>query len=149
MRQINKNGLNLIKSFEGLRLKAYPDPGTGGAPWTIGYGHTGTTRPGDVISAQQAIDLLVIDLHEAEEAVNKLCGTNVNDNQFAACVSFAFNCGIGAFKSSTLLKRILAKDKTAADEFLKWNKANGRVMPGLTRRRQAERSLFNAPVKTV
>lgn len=148
MRRINQAGLDLIKSFEGLRLKAYDD---GVGVWTIGYGHTGPeVAPGLEISEDQAEDLLRGDLATAEHGVEGAIGSGVNDNQFAACVSLAFNVGVGNFKGSTLAKRIRENHiADAANEFLKWNRAGGHVMPGLTRRREAERKLFLTPVNAM
>jgi lysozyme len=150
MRKINKAGLDLIKSFEGFSSKPYPDPGTGAEPYTIGYGstyyedHTKITMQDSPISEDRALQLLEFEVNEKATAVEKLVKVQLNDNEFAALVSFAYNCGIGNLTSSTLLKLLNANaDKTAVgDQFLKWDHAAGKVMAGLTRRRQAERSLF-------
>ena len=144
LRKINKTGLDLIKSFEGLSLKAYPDPGTGGHPWTIGYGHTGLdVVPGKVITEAEAEKLLQEDLGRFERAVTALVAVSLTDNQFAALVSFAFNCGAGNFRRSTLLKKVLLQDFSgAAAEFPRWDKAGGKALAGLTRRRLAEQELF-------
>lgn len=144
MRHINQAGLDLIKSFEGLRLKAYQDSVK---IWTIGYGHTGPdVSPGLEISADQAEDLLRGDLSEAEAGVDDATRGLGNDNQFAACVSLAFNVGVHAFKGSTLARMIReGHADQAGDQFLKWNKAGGVVLKGLTRRREAERKLFLTP----
>ena len=142
---ISKVGLDLIKSFEGCQLKAYKCPA---GVWTIGWG---TTEPingikpheGMVITQQQADDLLIKNLKAYENAVNKYVTYSINQNQFDALVSFAYNCGNGALKTSTLLKKLNAGDvRGAANEFLRWNKANGKVLNGLTRRREAEKKLF-------
>jgi len=137
-------GISLIKNFEGLVLEAYPDPGTGGAPWTIGYGHTGKdVKPGLVITPDKAEELLRKDLQIFEAGVNSFVTTQITQNQFDALVSFAYNCGLNNLSSSTLLKLVNAGDKAgAADQFLRWNKAAGKVMAGLTKRRTAERALF-------
>jgi lysozyme len=141
--KINQAGLDLIKSHEGIRLKAYPDPGTGGEPWTIGYGHTGGVHPTDSISKERAEDLLREDLCKFEEGVEHLLFVDVTDNQFSALVSFAFNVGVHNLAMSTLLKKLNNDDAAgAASEFGKWNKAAGKVLPGLTARREAERQLF-------
>lgn len=141
-RKISDKGLALIKEFEGLRLKAYPDPATGGEPWTIGVGHTGGVRKGDVITEAQADALLRADLARFEAAVNKLAPVSTQD-QFDALVSLAFNVGEGNLTSSTLLRKHNAADYDgAATEFARWNKAAGKVMAGLTRRRAAEASLY-------
>jgi len=140
----SKNGLHLTEQFEGLRLTAYPDPGTGGAPWTIGYGHTGPeVHQGLTITQQQAENLLARDIQTASDAVNRLVKFPINQNEFDALVDFTFNCGVGNLKVSTLLKMINAGDVIGASkEFAKWNLANGHVLPGLVKRRQEEMRLF-------
>ncbi len=143
MRHINKAGLELLKKSEGCKLKAYPDPGTGGEPYTIGYGHTGGVRPKDEITMQRAEDLLREDLVKFEHGVERLLFEDVNDNQFSALVCFAFNVGLENLRVSTLLKKLnLGDSKGAAEQFLRWNKAAGKVLPGLVTRREAEKTLF-------
>jgi len=141
---MNQAGIDLIKSFEGLELKAYPDPGTGGDPWTIGYGHTGPeVKPGLVWTQEEADAALVKDLDKFVSGVTALLTSSVTPNQFSALVSFAYNCGLANLKSSTLLKKVNAGDIAgAANEFPRWNKAAGKVLAGLTRRREAEKALF-------
>lgn len=142
---INSKGLALVKEFEGLRLKAYRDPD---GRWTIGYGHTGSeVGSGDVITAKQAEALLSKDLNKFETVVHSAVKVKLNSNQFSALVSFTYNEGPGNLKSSTLLKKLNQRDyQGAANEFLRWNKGDGgRVLPGLTRRRAAERKLFLTP----
>ena len=143
--KLSKVGIDLIKSFEGCYLKAYKCPA---GVWTIGWG---TTEPidgvkpheGMVITQKQADELLIKNLNGYENAVNEYVTYSINQNQFDALVSFAYNCGNGALKTSTLLKKLNAGDvHGAANEFLRWNKANGKVLSGLTRRREAERKLF-------
>jgi len=145
-RQINTAGLDLIQDTEGCRLRAYPDPATGGAPWTIGYGHTGPeVTPTTIITFDQAEEYLKSDLRRFEDGVEKLA-PKCTDNQFAALVCFAFNCGLGNLRGSTLLKLHNAGDyRGAQGEFCKWDKANGRVMSGLERRRNAEAMLYGKP----
>jgi len=140
----SKAGADSIKSREGLRLKAYPDPATGGEPWTIGVGHTGPdVYPGMVISADQADDMLRRDLEKFERGIERLVTVPLTQNQFDALVSLTFNIGLGNFGGSTLLRKLNARDYNgAADEILRWNRAAGKVMPGLTRRREAERNQF-------
>ena len=140
---INKLGLELIKSYEGLRLNAYPDPATGGDPWTVGYGSTGPhVRKGLTITLAQAEELLRSDLRRFEDGVTA-CAPVTTANQFAALVSFAFNCGLGNLKSSTLLRlHNEGKYALAAEQFGRWNKAAGKVMNGLTRRRASEAALY-------
>ena len=132
----NAAGLQLIESFEGLRLNSYQDSV---GVWTIGYGHTQGVKPGQTITQQQAQAFLQQDLGVAEAAVNKL-GLTLTDNQFAALVSFTFNLGGGN------LNKLLSQGLAAApDRILLFDHAGGRVLPGLTRRRQAERALFLTP----
>ena len=138
--KINKAGLDLIKNFEGLRLLAYKDSV---GIWTIGYGHTNGVKERDVITSEQANAFLQQDVQWAEEAVGEYVEVDLTPNQFSALVSFVFNCGASAFKDSTMLKFINKKDfASAAKEFLRWNKAGGQVLEGLTRRREAEMLLF-------
>ena len=140
----SKDGLHNTEHFEGLSLKAYPDPGTGGAPWTIGYGHTGPeVHPGMVITQDQAEAYLMADVQKAADFVNKNVKSNITQPQFDALVDFAFNCGCGNLANSTLLKKINAGDMHgAAEEFPTWNKAAGHVMAGLVKRREAEVEMF-------
>lgn len=139
MRKINQSGLDLIKNFEGCKLMAYQDSV---GIWTIGIGHT-PAQQGQVIDEAEALNLLASDCANAEAAVSRLVTSPLTDNQFSALVSFVFNLGQGTFKRSTLLTKLNAGDYTgAADEFLKWDKAGGKALPGLTDRRQAEKALF-------
>ncbi|MCE9883930.1 MAG: lysozyme [Hafniaceae bacterium] len=135
-------GLRLIKEFEGLRLAKYLDAV---GKWTIGYGHLILPNENydQPISLDVANALLRADLKRTEEGVRNSVTVTINQNQFDALVSFAFNLGVGNLKSSTLL-RLLNEGNifAAADQFLRWNKAGGRELPGLTRRRRAERDLF-------
>ncbi|EQA9810009.1 lysozyme [Klebsiella oxytoca] len=146
--QTSPEGIALIKGFEGCRLTAYPDPGTGGAPWTIGYGWTlpvdgKPVRPGMTIDQATADRLLKAGLVSYESDVLKLVKVKLTQNQFDALLSFAYNVGSRALSTSTLLKKLNAGDiKGAADEFLRWNKSGGKVLNGLARRREAERALF-------
>lgn len=142
MMQISKAGLDLIKQFEGLYLKAYRCPA--GVP-TIGYGHTAGVAMGQTITQQQADDYLRRDVRQFERAVERLVKVPLTQGQFDALVSFAFNLGEGALAQSTLLRLLNAGDYAgAAAQFERWNKAGGRVLPGLVRRRAAERALFEA-----
>lgn len=141
---------DLIKSFEGLSLNAYPDPGTKAEPYTIGYGTIvykdgRTVRLGDTITLDQAEDNLKFEVDKKAVSVSTLLkNTVLNQNQFDALVSFAYNVGVGAFQKSTLLKRILVSPshKEIRHQFAKWNRAGGKVMKGLTRRREAESNLY-------
>ena len=139
----SKNCYDLIKKFEGCKLEAYPDPGTGAEPITIGVGHTGGVKLGDVITQEQADEYLVSDVAHAANAVNQMVAVSITQGEFDALCSFAFNLGVGNLRSSTLLRKLNSGDKnSAANQFLVWNMANGRVMAGLTHRREAERTLF-------
>jgi lysozyme len=143
-RAINIAGLDLIQEFEGCRLRAYPDPGTNGAPWTIGYGHTGPeVHPGMVITDKQAEDYLMDDLRRFEDGVARIA-PKCTDNQYAALVSFAYNLGLSSLAGSTLLKYHNAGQYDKANgEFCKWDHMNGRVSSGLERRRGAEAMLYS------
>jgi len=139
-RKICEEGLSLIKSFEGLELEAYPDPGTGGEPWTIGYGHTGNIAWGTKISEAQAEAFLQSDLRKFEEGVDRLI-PDLNLHEFCALVSWAFNVGLGAVESSTLRRRILAGEdpqKVIPEELPRWINGASGPLPGLIARRNAE-----------
>lgn len=131
-------GINLIKQFEGCRLTAYKPVPTE-KYWTIGYGHYGPdVTPGMVITQAQAEIMLGIDLVKYEQAVDHYAIFPLSQNQFDALVSFAYNCGVGNLQK-------LLKGRTApqvAEAMLKYNKAGGKVLTGLTRRRKAEYDLF-------
>lgn len=139
--KISQTGVNLIKEFEGLRLTPYQDSV---GVWTVGYGSTGKhVVPGKSITNKQAEDLLKEDLARFEDCVTKMVLVPIGQNQFDALVSFAFNLGCGNLASSTLLKLLNAGDYAgAAAQFVRWNKAGGKVLAGLTRRREAEAALF-------
>ncbi len=135
----------LTKTSEGCKLKAYPDPGTGGKPWTIGYGHTGPeVTPGLIWTQAQADKALASDLAAMGRSVSALIGAvPTTQGQFDALTDFAFNVGPENLKNSTLLKKHLARDYAgAADEFGKWIKAAGKVLPGLVTRRAREKALY-------
>lgn len=143
--RISEQGVDLIKSFEGVSLTAYPDPATGGDPITIGYGHTGPeVYLGLKITQQQADQLLEDDLLKFERGVTELVKVPISQNEFDALVSFAFNLGLGNLKSSTLLRLLNenAHHDEVAAQFLRWDRANGKQMAGLTRRRKAEAAMF-------
>ena len=135
-------GLELIKSFEGLELNAYK---CAAGVWTIGYGHTKDVQEGMVISAETANDMLMEELVEYENYVNTLVTVPLNQNQFDALVSWVYNLGSSNFQASTLLKVINAGGQMLAvpAQIMRWNKAGGKVLEGLTRRRQAEADLFS------
>lgn len=141
--KINDQGLKLIKDFEGLRLKSYLCPAK---VWTVGFGATGKgIVPGLEWTEEQAEERLKKDVAAFEKGVTELVKVKLTSNQFSALVCFTYNVGLGAFKKSTLL-RLLNKGDTAgaAEQLLRWNKANGQVLKGLTRRREAEKALFLA-----
>lgn len=149
MRLISQAGLNLIESFEGCILHPYldsvkiPTIGIGTIVYPDGRKVTMKDPP---ITQDQAYDFLKKHLVKDCSEVEKLIKVPINDNQFAALVSFVYNLGFGALQSSTLLRKLNSGDvKSAADEFLKWDHAGGVVVAGLTRRRQAERALFLHP----
>ncbi len=137
---ISQKGLDLIKQFEGLRLTAYKDPV---GIWTIGYGHTGNVKPGQTITRAKAEQLLKSDTGWAQAAVRKYVKVPLTQGQFDALTSFTYNCGAGALQSSTLLKKLNAKDYAGAQkEFGKWVNAGGKKLAGLVRRRAAEAAMF-------
>ena len=144
--KLNKEASDLIKSFEGCKLKAYR---CSALRWTIGFGNTyyedgSPVLPGHAITQEKADQLFEIIANEFSEKVAKLVTSNVTDNQFGALVSFAYNCGAVNLQKSTLLKKVNANhnDTTINAEFAKWNKAGGKVLAGLTRRREAEANLY-------
>ena len=139
---INKAGLDLIKKFEGCRLTAYKCPA---GVWTIGYGHTGPdVKHGKSITEQEAENLLRGDLDNFEAGVTKaIVSAATTPNQFAAMVSLAYNIGLGGFNKSTVLRKHKeGAYKSASAAFMMWVKGGGRELPGLVRRRAAERSLY-------
>lgn len=133
-------GRDLIKKYEGLRLKAYKCPA---GVWTVGYGHTRGVTSSTEISQSMADLFLQDDIRPLERYINKL-GINFRQGQFDALVSFMFNLGEGNFNKSTLKKKILAggNDEDIAAEFKKWNKAGGKVLDGLTKRREEEAEMW-------
>ncbi|PZR17268.1 MAG: hypothetical protein DI536_02780 [Archangium gephyra] len=141
--KLGQAGLNLIKEFEGLRLKAYRDPV---GVLTIGYGHTGSdVKPGMVITQQRAEQLLKNDTGWAQKAVRDTVKVPLTQGQFDALTSFTFNLGAGALRSSTLVKKLNAGDYAGAQkEFGRWVHAGGQVLAGLVRRRAAEARMFGS-----
>lgn len=147
MDKINPEGLEIIKSYEGLRLQAYLCPAN---VLTIGFGHTGPdVKPKMHITAQQAEKLLQADLAEFEEGVTSMLGAaKTNENQFSAMVSLAYNIGVTAFKASSVIRHHRdGNTSKAAASFKLWNKGGGKVLPGLTKRRAAEAALYLTPIK--
>ena len=143
--QTSEKGIALIKEFEGCKLTAYRDSV---GVWTIGYGWTQPVdgkpiRAGMTIKQETAERLLKTGLVSYESDVSRLVKVGLTQGQFDALVSFTYNLGARSLSTSTLLRKLNAGDYTgAADEFLRWNKAGGKVLNGLTRRREAERALF-------
>lgn len=141
----SSDGIEVLHYFESCRLEAYPDPGTGGAPWTIGWGDTGpdvgeglTITQADA-NARFARKLAI----EFEPGVVKALHVDATRSQFDALVCLAYNIGTGALSGSTLLRKFNAGDAVGAqDQFAVWNRSGGRVMLGLRRRRAAEAALF-------
>lgn len=152
----SENGIELVKAFEGLHkvksdgnVRSYRCPA---GRWTIGYGHTHGVRSGETITPEEAEDLLRKDLQDCEAAVERLVKVDLTQNQFDALVSFVFNLGQGNFGSSTLLRKLNRGEyESAAEEFIRWNKARVdgelKALPGLTRRRSAEAALFEMDVE--
>jgi GH24 family phage-related lysozyme (muramidase) len=143
--QTSEKGIALIKQFEGCKLTAYQDSV---GVWTIGYGWTQPVdgkpvRSGMTIKQETAERLLKTGLVSYEIDVSRLVKVGLTQGQFDALVSFTYNLGARSLSTSTLLRKLNAGDYAgAADEFLRWNKAGGKVLNGLTRRREAERALF-------
>ncbi|PAN73867.1 lysozyme [Enterobacter cloacae] len=143
--QTSEKGVALIKEFEGCKLTAYQDSV---GVWTIGYGWTQPVdgkpiRAGMTIKQETAERLLKTGLVSYESDVSRLVKVSLTQGQFDALVSFTYNLGARSLSTSTLLRKLNAGDYAgAADEFLRWNKAGGKVLNGLTRRREAERALF-------
>lgn len=143
--QTSDKGIALIKQFEGCKLTAYQDSV---GVWTIGYGWTQPVdgkpiRAGMTIKQETAERLLKTGLVSYEIDVSRLVKVGLTQGQFDALVSFTYNLGVRSLSTSTLLRKLNAGDYAgAADEFLRWNKAGGKVLNGLTRRREAERALF-------
>ncbi|WP_114749263.1 lysozyme [Pleomorphovibrio marinus] len=146
---LNERGIQVMHEFEGIKLEAYLCPAK--VP-TIGWGNTryedGTpVKMGESISRQRADELFKNIASTFARGVDNLVTANLNDNQFSALVCFAYNVGIGNLKRSTLLRKVNAnpEDPGIRGEFMRWNKAGGRELAGLTRRRKAEADLYFTP----
>lgn len=149
MYKLSVKSLELLKQLEGCRLKAYQDSAK---IWTIGYGHTHNVKAGMKITQQQADVFLKQDVAKFEQGINQTLrelGTTVTQKQFDALVIFSFNVGLRAFQKSTMAKKLYLMDNkdyesvnAVADQFPRWNKAGGKVIPGLVKRRAQERLLF-------
>ncbi len=136
----SENGLALIRQAEGLRLRAYKCPA---GVWTIGYGTTAGVKEGLVITKERAEELLREDVKRFEDQVMRLVKVRLTQGQFDALVSFTYNLGAANLGNSTLLRLLNAGDyKGAAAQFDRWTKAGGKELPGLVKRRAAERALF-------
>jgi len=151
--KINSAALDLIREFEGFRAKAYLDELAKPPIWTIGYGTTARAgvgiepRAGMTISKAEAYGYLMRSVEKFAAQIAPMIKRSVNENEFGAMVSLAYNIGPGAFNRSSVLRRFNSGDKAgAADAFRLWNKAGGKVWAGLVRRREAERALFLRPV---
>ena len=137
---IGQKGINLIKHFEGCELNAYKCPA---GVWTIGYGHIKGVSEGMSITQEQAEQMLLDELKEYENYINELVTVNLSQNQFDALVSRVYNLGPANLQSSTLLKVLNSGDYSGVPaQIERWNKAGGKVLEGLIRRREAESALF-------
>lgn len=143
--RISQRGLEALKRHEGLRLHAYPDPASGGEPWTIGYGRAHGVSKGQQITEQQAEQFLREDLQWVEDAIKETVTAPLTQGQFDALCSLIYNIGESAWRGSTMLKRLNERQyMQAATEFVRWNKAAGKVIPGLTNRRVLEQKMFES-----
>jgi len=147
--KIGQKGIALIQSFEGCKLKAYQDSV---GIWTIGWGNTqynnGTkVRQGDIITRPLADELFLNIVSRFDSGVFKRLRRTVTQNQFDALVSFTYNCGFGNLEKSSLLRKVNTNpnDPTIRAEFMRWNRAGGKELKGLTRRRKAEADLYFTP----
>jgi lysozyme len=140
--KISTKGLSLIKHFEGFKANAYKCPA---GVWTIGYGTTSGVKSGQVVTENLAEKFLFGDCTKFEKAVEDLVTVTLSQDQFDALVAFVYNVGTGNFKSSTLLKVLnQGHYDQVPGQMLRWNKAGGKVLEGLTRRRQSEGHLFSS-----
>lgn len=147
--KVNAEGYALLKRFEGCILKAYKCPA---GVWTIGFGNTfyedGTkVKEGDVITQQRADELAKFIVEQFADSIRAMIKQPLNENQFSACVSLAYNIGTGGFKKSSVLRKLNVNptDPTIADSFRLWNKGGGVILKGLVRRREAEIALYFKP----
>jgi lysozyme len=147
--EVSERGIDLVKGFESFSPKSYRDVA---GVWTIGYGTTridgDPVQPNMTCTQEEADEWLRNDINEHFREASEFISPDVtlNQNQVDALASFVYNVGVGNFKESTLLKLINSGDmEGAADQFIRWNRAGGRVYPGLTRRREAEAELFSEP----
>ena len=137
---ISKEGIALIKKFEGCELEAYQ---CAAGVWTIGYGSTKDVKEGDTLTQKEADNLLLHEMQEYEGYIKELVKIPLKQNQFDALVSWVFNLGPANLKASTMLKFLNAGDyHLIPSQIKRWNKANGKVLEGLIRRREAEALMF-------
>ena len=140
----SESGKKFIKDFEGCKLEAYQ---CSGGSWTIGYGHTRNVQEGDKITNKEADAFLIKDIEMVEHHVNRLINVHLLTNQWDAVVSWCFNLGCGNLRASTMLRVINAGDiDKVSEQIVRWDKAGGKVVAGLTRRRKAEAELFDNAV---
>ena len=138
--KVSQECIDLVKFFEGFEPKAYLCPAN---VWTIGYGRTRNVREGDVVNEKQAERDLLEELEEFGDQVSSTVKVSLEQSQFDALTSWTYNLGVGNLQSSTLLKKLNSGDKNSVpSEMLRWNKAAGKVLAGLTRRREAEAKLW-------
>ena len=139
--KLGQKGTDILKYFEGCRLEAYQDSV---GVWTIGYGHTKGVTPSMTITQEEAEQMLLTELEEYEGYIENMVAVPLTQNQFDALVVWVYNLGPTNFKNSTLLKELNSGNYHAAsNELLRWNKAGGKVLAGLVKRREAEAQLFN------
>lgn len=139
--QISNKGLELIKFYEGLELEAYK---CAAGVWTIGYGWTHDVKEGDTITEERAEELLREGIVQYENAVDDLVDVPLEQHQFDALVSWVYNLGRANLASSTLLKKVNAQEYAEVpDQIRRWNKAGGKVLEGLTKRRESEAKLWS------
>lgn len=137
---MNAAGLDLLKNYEGFSPTAYRDIA---GIWTIGFGFTEGVKPGDAMTMDDALVRLDAELAPREAQITEMCTQPATDNQHAAMTCLAYNVGINNFRGSTVLRMHNAGNtEAAADAFLLWDKAGGKVVPGLIRRRHSERALY-------
>lgn len=149
LNRLHKSGIaatlavSVIGGAEGLRQTAYPDPATRGYPWTVCYGHTGPdVHPGEHVALAECKRLLLADLDKADNGIERCVHVPMSDGREVALISLAYNIGVGGVCRSSIVRDLNAgRDAQACDDFRKFNRAAGFVMPGLTRRREQERSL--------
>lgn len=147
---VSASGVALIKTHEGVRYTSYPDPGTGGAPWTICYGHTSGVRPGMTATQAQCDRWLADDIRIAEGSVRKLVRVSLSQTEYDAYTSFVFNAGEHNFSNSTMLRLLNAGQHAAAcNQFPRWVYADKRKLKGLVTRRYEEQALCLKPSRIV